>query len=131
MLIYIARAISDPNPVKYLSNVAMGNFLFDFLLNNGYSAFWGGQDLSAVLTTSHLTDADSMLQHLQRNSLEIMKRCDAVVAMLGWEFSKGAKKEIEVAKEIGIPVFYMEKFDRLLLELQEYEKQRQIPVYKA
>ena len=132
MLIYIVGAISDPNPVRYLSNVSMGNFMFDWLLKEGYSAFWGGQDLSACLTTSHLTDADEMVKRLQRNSIEILKRCDAVVALHSHIHSKGSKKELELAKEIGIPVFYWgEGFDELRLKLQDYEKQRQIPVYKA
>lgn len=38
--------------------------------------------------------------------IEIMKRCDAVIAMGTWENSSGAKEEIRIAKELGIEVVY-------------------------
>lgn len=39
--------------------------------------------------------------------LEFLKRAaDAVLAMPGWEKSKGAKREVEWATENGLPVFY-------------------------
>ena len=37
--------------------------------------------------------------------LEILKRCDAVVAMPHWTKSKGATCEVEFAHRNGIPVF--------------------------
>ncbi len=42
-------------------------------------------------------------------SIEKLKRCDALYVMEGSENSKGVAKEIEVAKSIGIPVFYEEE----------------------
>ncbi len=39
--------------------------------------------------------------------LEFLKRsADAVLAVPGWENSKGATKEIELAKQLGLPIFY-------------------------
>jgi hypothetical protein len=38
--------------------------------------------------------------------LEIMKRCDVVVAMPTWKNSLGAVNEIRIAIELGIPVIY-------------------------
>jgi nucleoside 2-deoxyribosyltransferase len=38
--------------------------------------------------------------------IEMLKRCDAVLAIPGWEKSKGATAEVEVASKAGIPVFY-------------------------
>jgi len=37
--------------------------------------------------------------------IEILKRCDAVCLVPGWEKSSGALAEIKLAKEIGIPVY--------------------------
>lgn len=39
---------------------------------------------------------------------EILKRCDAVVVMQGWEKSIGTKLEIAYAKENGIQVIYID-----------------------
>lgn len=38
--------------------------------------------------------------------IEIMKRCDVVVAMIGWQKSKGANAEIELARSEGIEIIY-------------------------
>jgi hypothetical protein len=40
------------------------------------------------------------------NNLEIMTRCDAVALVPNWRNSAGAKQEILIAKEMGIPVLY-------------------------
>jgi len=39
------------------------------------------------------------------NNLEILKRCDAVALVPGWEDSIGVEKEIKIANELDIPVF--------------------------
>lgn len=38
--------------------------------------------------------------------IEILKRCDAIVMMQGWEKSSGASKEKLIATEYGIEVIY-------------------------
>lgn len=38
--------------------------------------------------------------------MEFLKRSDAVLAIPGWEKSKGANREVEWAKSHGLPVFY-------------------------
>lgn len=45
--------------------------------------------------------------------LELLRRCDAVMLVTGWTDSDGAKHEVDVAKDNGIPVFYPEEFFRL------------------
>jgi nucleoside 2-deoxyribosyltransferase len=39
-------------------------------------------------------------------TLEMMRRCDAVLAMPNWRQSEGARGEIAEAERIGIPVFF-------------------------
>lgn len=39
-------------------------------------------------------------------TLELMKRCDAVMLITGWDESSGARKEKEVAEQVGLPIFY-------------------------
>lgn len=41
-----------------------------------------------------------------QGTLELMSRCDAVVAVEGWPKSKGSRSELEVAGQLDIPVFY-------------------------
>lgn len=39
-------------------------------------------------------------------TLELMRRCDAVLALPSWQSSTGAKGEIAEAEQMGLPVFY-------------------------
>ena len=38
-------------------------------------------------------------------TIELMRRCDAVVMVDGWQFSQGATGELEEARRLGIPVY--------------------------
>lgn len=38
-------------------------------------------------------------------TLELLRRCDAVLCVWNWQASEGAKGEVEEAKRIGLPVF--------------------------
>ncbi len=49
-----------------------------------------------------LTDDSVWLQ----GDLEILSRCDICIVMKNWYLSKGATKEVEFAKEKGIPIIY-------------------------
>jgi len=40
-----------------------------------------------------------------KGTLEMLKRCDAVMLVAGWEQSSGSRVEVKVAKELNIPVF--------------------------
>ncbi len=40
--------------------------------------------------------------------LEILRRCDAILMMKGFEHSQGAIKEWKLAKELDIPVIYQQ-----------------------
>lgn len=40
-----------------------------------------------------------------RGTLELLRRCDAVILVPGWENSKGATEERRAALELGLPVF--------------------------
>lgn len=39
-------------------------------------------------------------------TLSLMRRCDGVVLVAGWDRSEGARLEHETALEMGMPVFY-------------------------
>jgi hypothetical protein len=71
-------------------------------------AVWklGHAALVPHLNTAHFQDADGLPDKLWLDGdLEILRRCDAVVLVPGWERSKGALAEITAANQLGIPVF--------------------------
>ena len=40
--------------------------------------------------------------------LSALTKCDLLIAMPGWQQSRGASIEHDIAKQLGIPVFYAE-----------------------
>lgn len=51
--------------------------------------------------------------------LEILKRCDAVYALVTWRQSQGATAEIDAARRLGLPVFEQLTHEGLLEEFLE------------
>lgn len=57
--------------------------------------------------TGHLDDAcDLPEQYWLDATLELMRRCDAVVLCPGWQHSSGTLGEVAEAQRLGITVFY-------------------------
>lgn len=57
----------------------------------------------------------TMTQHFQdecpdemwlEGCIELLKRCDAIYMVEGWQNSEGSLAELEVAKKIGLKIFY-------------------------
>ena len=44
-----------------------------------------------------------------KGDLEILKRCDAIYMIEGWKDSAGAQKELIIAKENGLEIYYSHK----------------------
>jgi hypothetical protein len=45
--------------------------------------------------------------------LEIMRRCDAVLLVHGWQDSRGCREEVRIAEELGIPILPQVYHDNL------------------
>lgn len=41
-----------------------------------------------------------------KGGLELLRRSDFIVILDGWENSEGTRKELELAKSLGIPIFF-------------------------
>jgi hypothetical protein len=59
------------------------------------------------MNTAHL-DGVAPDQRFLDGDLEILRRCDLVVMLPGWELSTGAQAERFVALDAGIPVYLLE-----------------------
>ena len=56
------------------------------------------------LNTAHMDESASP-QYFLVGTLELMKRCDAVLLMEGWERSEGARAEYQKAKCLLMPIY--------------------------
>lgn len=59
-------------------------------------------------------------QQIMAGDLAIVERCDALVMLPGWEYSKGSCMERNLALETGRPVFYSEE-DGVIERLQAFQ----------
>ncbi len=51
---------------------------------------------------------EASVDYWYQMDLAILEWCDAILMLPNWEESTGAKKELEFAKELGLPVFLAE-----------------------
>ncbi len=65
----------------------------------------GAAAICPHLNTLHF-DGPLSINTILQGDFEILSRCDALVALPGWERSLGTMAEIEVAASLDIPVFY-------------------------
>lgn len=65
-------------------------------------------------------------EHFLAGTLELMRRCDAVVLVPNWGSSAGARAEVEEAERIGLPIFglraptFLHPVDAALADLKRW-----------
>lgn len=110
-LVYIASPFSAPTRVGVEVNIER--------------AVWVGIELARLGVMPVIPHANTAHPEFERcqpyefwlaGTLELMRRCDAVVMVKGWKRSRGARAEYEEAIARGMPVFFT------LQELQAWLK---------
>lgn len=115
MRVYIAGAMSSPDPVKFLENLRKGIRVSAEALVAGYSVFSPFIDFQMFLALQG--DEHVSGDMIKLSSIEWMTVAEAVLLVPGWEHSKGTLKELEVAMALGIPIY------RSLEQLEKEVKQ--------
>jgi len=82
-------------------NIAQARAKAIELWNIGYTV------ICPHLNTIHFEiDCDIEYAEYIKGDQEILRRCDAIFMLEGWEQSSGAVKEYEEAMILGVPIFY-------------------------
>jgi nucleoside 2-deoxyribosyltransferase len=100
--IYVAGPYSADNVLDVLRNIGRGEKVCAELFELGYAPFCPWHDKSYVTDNP---DGDFTVQKFYDYSMAWLEVSDAVVLVGDWRKSKGTMKEIERAKELGIPVY--------------------------
>jgi len=99
--IYVAGAYSSNDVMGVLENIRRGIEKCAELLGEGIAPFCPWLDYQFQFFNKKLTKTD-----YYNYSLAWLEVSDEVFVLSGWENSAGTIKEIEKAKELGIPIKY-------------------------
>lgn len=100
-VVYIAGKYRDPNAWAVEQNIRAAEEVAARVWAMGLVA------LCPHANSRHMEGVASD-EHFLAGTLELMRRCDAVVLVPGWGSSAGTRAEIEEAKRLGLPVFGIE-----------------------
>ena len=99
-LIYIAGKLNG-NACEYIQNVHNMVRYGDLIRNLGCAVALPCNDVIHGLIMGRHEYEDYF-----NNNIEILKRCDAIAVVEGWEESEGTQKEVDCAIDACIPVLY-------------------------
>lgn len=100
ILVYIAGALRNGVP-GYVQNLHRMIVWAEKVRRAGFYVYIPGLDILQGVVMGDMEFPDYF-----ENSWGIIKRCEAVFVVPGYEKSKGTKKEIIHAKNLKIPVFF-------------------------
>lgn len=98
-LVYIAGAYRAPTPWGVEQNIRAAEDLAVKVHAAGMFA------VCPHANARHMEGGDITDAHMLTGTLELMRRCDAVILVSNWRTSSGALAEVAEATRIGIPVF--------------------------
>ena len=111
-VVYVAGPYKASNEYRTKNNIRMAEEVGTRLWYCGFISY------VPHLNTAFFRGAYGLEDDVWLNGhLVILRRCDLLVVLPGWEQSPGTIKEIKLAEELGIPIYYWaNNFDRYKLE---------------
>jgi len=107
--VYVAGAYSDDSVIGVLKNIGRGEYWAAELFSFKFAPFTPWHDKSFIIRNF---EDKFIIKQFYDYSLEWLKVSDILFivpnkpGLKNWQDSKGTLKEIEVAKNLGIPIFY-------------------------
>ena len=99
MIAYIAGPYRAKTKLGIIRNILKARKVAKEFWSKGYAVICPHMN-SALM--NHLPEKVFM-----KGDFEILKKCDVLVVMKGWQKSEGTKREIDFAKKQGITIIWM------------------------
>lgn len=97
-VVYIAGKYRGPTPWAVEQNIIAARGVAARVWAAGHVA------LCPHTNAAHMEGAHTDEQVLA-GTMELLRRCDAVLCVSNWRYSAGARAEVEEARRLGLPVF--------------------------
>ena len=102
--VYVAGAYSSDNILEMFEIVRKGLEISTELFNRGYAPFVCVTDLHFCLMKK--PEHELTIEKFYNYSIAWLLVSDVMLVLPGFENSRGTLKEIDIANEKGIPIFY-------------------------
>lgn len=102
-VIYVAGPYTGKSRGQVASNVAAARHLGQLCARKGW------MPLMPTVNTAHFEDDYPDVgdyEFWMAGTEALLRRCDAVIFVDGWQFSVGCHSELAVANQLGIPVYF-------------------------
>lgn len=97
-IVYVAGRFSAPDQWQRARNVRAAE-------NLAFAVAQAGAMPLNPLNNTHNFFGTLTEEFWYAGTLELLRRCDAMILVPGWEDSKGVKAEVEEARKRGMPIF--------------------------
>ena len=98
-VIYIAGKYRGPTPWAIEQNIRAAEDVAAKVWAAGHVA------LCPHANARHMLDGNTADEAALAGTMELLRRCDAVLCVSNWRDSAGARAEVEEARRLGLPVF--------------------------
>lgn len=102
--VYVAGAMSADNILEMLENIHDGVKIGGEILSKGFAPFVPHLDVFFKIQGGK--DLQIPMEYFYGYTMEFLKACDVVLVCPNWQNSKGTLAEINMAKELNIPVYF-------------------------
>lgn len=109
LIVYIAGPYRDRTGWRVEQNIRRAEEV-------AYRVWGAGHVALCPHTNSRFPHSDVPDSHWLAGTMELMLRCDAVIALPGWRQSAGTVGEVEAADEAGIPVEFLPYLSRFSIQ---------------
>lgn len=95
----------------YIAGPMTGIDDFNFPAFNKAAAFLRSQDIEVINPAENFGGRQDLLwQTYLRQAVKQVAESDGVVMLPRWEASKGARLEVHIARELGLPTYPLDEF---------------------
>lgn len=101
--VYVSGAYSGENVLSILRNIGRGEYYAGEIFKLGFAPFCPWHDKDYVIQNWY---TDFLIDQFYDYCISWLAVSEIMFVVPGWTESRGTKKEIEIARELKIPIYF-------------------------